>query len=447
MKAARFPALTGTIVARGDDDYEQARRASAWIRNVPPRRPDLIVKAATTDDVIAVVRHAARSGRSPSPSRAAATVTRPPSCATAGSCSTSPRSPRRRLLDDGVTAQVGPGIRSAELAAFLDGHGRAFPTGHNATVGIGGFLLGGGMGWNGHAWGEFSCSNVEAVDVVTAAGEPLTVSADAPPRSLLGGARRRPGFPAVATGFRLRTLPLPAGMHSSRWIYPFEAPPAVARWLQQHADGADGTGVERFLSLEATSPGGHHCTVVAVAFDHDADCRARRARDARRQRTARRARRRRPRAGRLRPPLRERRHHRRARPHRQRHDLDRRPGRRDGRAGAAGRAGTEPAHDRDGRLPAGAAAPADAAVSVAARGFLSWGAKWGDEDDDAANIGWNDVTQTALEPFSVGSLRQRDRRRPPPRSGRGAASRPHAWERLAQVRRDHDPHGRFPPAW
>ncbi len=90
--------------------------------------------------------------------------------------------------------------------------------------------------------------------------------------------------------------------------------------------------------------------------------------------------------------------------------------------------------------------PADAAVSIAARGFLSWGAKWSDQDDDGANIGWNDVTQAALEPFSVRLLRQRDRRRPPP--GAGAALLLAAGVGgVQQVRRAYDPHGLFPPAW
>ncbi len=444
MKAADLPALTGTIVARGDDDYEQARRGSAWIRNVPPRRPDLIVSAATTDDVVAVVRHAADNGIpvtvKGSGHSHAATFLRD-----GGIMLDVSALDHARMLDDGVTAHVGPGIRSAGVAAFLGRHGRAFPQGHSADVGLGGFLLGGGMGFNGVAWGEFSIANVEAVDVVTAAGEQLTISADAHPDLFWAARGAGPGFPAVATGFRLSTFPLPAGMHSSRWIYPLEAARAVAEWLQRHADSGDRAAVERFVSLEATATGGHVCRAVAIAFERETSA-ARAALD-RLATTA--------------PPG----------------ALDAAgPAPIDfarlyagGVTGEAGRTVNDTIWTQD---PVGATValarrvelapsprtiamvdyrpmprlPEGAAVSVAARGFLQWGAKWGDQDDDGANIGWNDVTQAALEPFSVGSyVNETDVVRHPARARRCFS--PAAWDRLAEVRRTYDPRGLFPPAY
>ena len=38
------------------------------------------------------------------------------------------------------------------------------------NVGLGGFLLQGGFGWNSRAWGP-ACVSVRAIDVVTADGE------------------------------------------------------------------------------------------------------------------------------------------------------------------------------------------------------------------------------------------------------------------------------------
>ena len=64
-----------------------------------------------------------------------------------------------------------------ELAPFLASHGRMFTGGHCESVGIGGFLLQGGQGWNSRRWG-WGCENVLAVDVVTADGELVHADAD-----------------------------------------------------------------------------------------------------------------------------------------------------------------------------------------------------------------------------------------------------------------------------
>ena len=78
----------------------------------------------------------------------------------------------------------------AELAPYLDARGRFFPGGHCPTVGIGGFLLQGGQGWNCRGWG-WAAEYVEAIDVVTADGELVRADAAAEQRPLLGRARRR----------------------------------------------------------------------------------------------------------------------------------------------------------------------------------------------------------------------------------------------------------------
>ncbi|HST39901.1 MAG TPA: FAD-dependent oxidoreductase, partial [Conexibacter sp.] len=397
-----LPSLAGTVVRRGEAGYERVRRESAWVLNVPGRQPDAIVQAASVEDVIAVVRHAAAHGTpvavKGSGHNYAATFLRE-----GGIMLDVSRLDGARLLDDGVTAQVGPGIRSAALARFLNARGRAFPGGHNATVGIGGFLLGGGMGFNGAAWGEFACFEVEAVDVVTAAGERLTISADEHADLFWAARGAGAGFPAVATGFRLRTRPLPAGMHASRWTYPLDAAREVAAWLQGHADRG-GENVERYVAFEADDAGLDRppvCHVAAIAFERDPDA----ARAALAELAA-------------------------AAP-----------------AGATSALGPAPiTYERlyaggitgavlrvvnetlwtDHPVEAAAALaaqvarapdrrtvamvdfrpaprlPVDGAASVAARGFLSWGAKWSDPARDAENAAWVDATDAALAPHRAG---------------------------------------------
>ncbi len=114
-----------------------------------------------------------------------------------------------------------------ELAPFLESHGRTFTGGHCESVGLGGFLLQGGQGWNSRRWG-WGCENVLAVDVVTADGE--LVHADADENADLYWAARGagPGFPGVVTRFHLRTYPRTADVPRHADL-PARRPRAAAR--------------------------------------------------------------------------------------------------------------------------------------------------------------------------------------------------------------------------
>ena len=47
---------------RGDDGYEEARRATVWNARTPDRYPDLIVQAGSEEDVVQAVRAARLEG-------------------------------------------------------------------------------------------------------------------------------------------------------------------------------------------------------------------------------------------------------------------------------------------------------------------------------------------------------------------------------------------------
>ncbi|MGH2912988.1 MAG: DAPG hydrolase family protein [Solirubrobacteraceae bacterium] len=51
-------AYDGTTLARGEDGYEQARRAAAWNARTPPRHPERIVLAESESDIVKAVREA-----------------------------------------------------------------------------------------------------------------------------------------------------------------------------------------------------------------------------------------------------------------------------------------------------------------------------------------------------------------------------------------------------
>ncbi|MEK7253673.1 MAG: FAD-binding protein, partial [Bacteroidota bacterium] len=117
-----------------------------------------------------------------------------------------------------------------ELNPFLKRKGRFFNGGHCPTVGIGGFLLQGGQGWNARGWG-WSCQYIEALDVVTADGQLLRAS-ETENEDLFWAARgAEPGFFGVVTCFYLKTKPRPKCLTASTFIYPAAVGEGVLKWL------------------------------------------------------------------------------------------------------------------------------------------------------------------------------------------------------------------------
>jgi hypothetical protein len=222
--------FTGRLTMRGDDGYEDARVGRVFNARRPSRHPAGILEAADAADVVAGVRLAAEQGwrvsvRSGGHSWAAWSLHDDALLIDLGAL--------RGLSYDDTTGVVtaGPATKGAlELAPYLDARGRAFPVGHCASVGIGGYLLQGGQGWNGRARG-WACESVVAVDVVTAAGE--LVRADTTQNNDLYWASRGsgPGFPGVVTAFHLQSYPRPAAMWQDTWTFRLDDAEAAVHWL------------------------------------------------------------------------------------------------------------------------------------------------------------------------------------------------------------------------
>ncbi|KAK3692957.1 FAD binding domain protein [Podospora appendiculata] len=168
-----------------------------------------------------------------------------------------------------------PATTGQTLNGVLAAKGRMFAGGHCPDVGLGGFLLQGGMGWNCKNWG-WACEAVAAIDAVTADGEvvhccesdmdmdimdsdgtgPGTKAGD-----LFWAARGAgPGFPAVVTRFHLRTRPLLQLFHSV-YVYPLAAFRAVLAWAIEAAPTADPD--TEMVCVSSYSPGATVPTVLA----------------------------------------------------------------------------------------------------------------------------------------------------------------------------------------
>ncbi len=152
------------------------------------------------------------------------------------------------------TARLEPGLTSGELANALQPHGLAITTGDTASVGVGGVLLGGGIGWMVRAYG-LAIDQLRAVELVTADGQLLRASADENPE-LFWGLRGGGGNFGVVTAFEVN-------LHQGGTILGgaifYEAPAGEAeRILQEYVRLAtaapDGLSTEAMLILAPPAP-------------------------------------------------------------------------------------------------------------------------------------------------------------------------------------------------
>ncbi|MFI5897126.1 FAD-binding oxidoreductase [Actinoplanes sp. NPDC051513] len=220
------------LFLRDRPGYEQARVGRVFNRRRPDRYPDAVLVAADAEAVADGVRLAAERGwqvavRAGGHSWAAWSVRD-------GGLLIDLQDLHDIAYDESTAIVVaGPSVRGGlELAPFLASRGRAFPGGHCPGVGIGGFLLQGGQGWNSRSVG-WACESVAAVDVVTASGE--LVRADANQNSDLYWAARGagPGFPGIVTAFHLRTYPAYPVMWHDTWVFGLEDGETLLAWMHE----------------------------------------------------------------------------------------------------------------------------------------------------------------------------------------------------------------------
>jgi FAD/FMN-containing dehydrogenase len=130
------------------------------------------------------------------------------------------------------TAIVGPGCRGNDVLAALAGDDLFFPAGHCPGVALGGYLLQGGFGWNGRVHGP-ACMSVEAIDVVTAAGELVRADAENHPDLFWAARGAGPGFFGAVARFHLRLYPRPRHVANGVLLFPIEELEDVFRWAHE----------------------------------------------------------------------------------------------------------------------------------------------------------------------------------------------------------------------
>ncbi|MCZ9636704.1 FAD-binding oxidoreductase [Pseudomonas putida] len=128
-----------------------------------------------------------------------------------------------------ATAVIGTGAKVYQVVEALDETNLFFPVGHCPSVGIGGFLLQGGWGWNSRALGV-ACTNVTAIDVVTADGDLIHADAENNAEYFWGARGAGSGYFGIVTHFYVNCFAKPEGILHRQEIYPADCGEEVLKW-------------------------------------------------------------------------------------------------------------------------------------------------------------------------------------------------------------------------
>ena len=218
---------------RGEAGYEAARRGACWNALVPARYPEIIVQARDAEEVGAAVRLARAEGwrigvRAGGHSWAGNHLR------DGGMLLDVSRLDGAAIDAAGRRASVGPGCTGDALDRRLAKRGLFFPVGHCRGIGLGGYLLQGGFGWNSRAVG-LGCENVTGVDYVGANGVLRHAGADENAEMLWAARGAGPGFFGVVTRFALKLHERPKAMGLRLAFYRLKHFEALLRWADRVA--------------------------------------------------------------------------------------------------------------------------------------------------------------------------------------------------------------------
>ncbi|WP_435124028.1 FAD-binding oxidoreductase [Halobaculum sp. D14] len=179
------PEVDAALVRPGDDAYDDARLV--W-NGLVERYPAAVVYAADAADVARIVETARETGLGVALRSGGHSVAGASTC-DGGVVLDCSRMDAVTVDPDAGTAVVEPGATLRDVDEATQAHGLATPLGVAPDTGVTGLTLGGGTGYLTRGYG-LACDRLTRVDVVTAAGEIVTASADRNPdlfRALRGG--------------------------------------------------------------------------------------------------------------------------------------------------------------------------------------------------------------------------------------------------------------------
>lgn len=225
--------IAGEVTRRGEGQYERLRAESVWNGRTPDRFPEVLVRVAAASDIPEVLAHARARGLRVSV-RCGGHNWSGPGLRDGALLLDLSRLQECSVDPDSSTATVGPAVTGHLLVPQLARHRLVFPTGHCPTVALGGYLLGGGLGWNSRALGP-ACSFVQEIEAITADGRTVICNEQENPDLFWAARGAGPGFFAVATRFRLRLLPHPGVIRTASFVFPLAEAERVGGWALRTA--------------------------------------------------------------------------------------------------------------------------------------------------------------------------------------------------------------------
>ncbi|MFF8742405.1 FAD-binding oxidoreductase [Streptomyces californicus] len=241
--------LTGELVLPSDPGYRLAKQVqNTEYDAISPRA---IAYCTSPDDVLACVRHAREAGI-PAHVRGAGHSFNGWST---GTGLVIDLSRMNHAAADGPTVSIGAGIQSLDALDALKRHDRQIITGTFPTVGQGGFLSGGGLGWQTRKFGVAS-DRIVSARVVLADGRAVVASADEHPDlfwALRGGGGGNFG---IVTAFELRPVDAPhLTAFETLWSFD-DAADVLTAWQSWAAGESDDLGTSLVVLPGMFGPGG-----------------------------------------------------------------------------------------------------------------------------------------------------------------------------------------------
>jgi FAD/FMN-containing dehydrogenase len=224
--------LRGRLLTPASAGYDAAR--AVWNARVD-RRPSLIAQCADESDVVRAVEHARSHDLRISVRGGGHHVAGRAVCDGALMVDLSMMNDVH-VDADARTAYVGPGARVRDVDRETARYGLMTTGAPVSTVGIGGYTLGGGLGWTSRRHG-LACDNLLSAQVVTAAGERMTASERENADlfwALRGGGS---GF-GIVTSFEFRLHALGPDVLAGPIVHSMDAAPELLRFWRDYMRGA-----------------------------------------------------------------------------------------------------------------------------------------------------------------------------------------------------------------
>jgi FAD/FMN-containing dehydrogenase len=221
--------FSGRLLHPGDDGYDAARQI--W-NGAIDRRPALIARCASVDDVVAAVKFGRGEQLLVAIRGGGHNVAGTAVCDGGLMIDLSPMNGIAVDLARRI-ARVQPGVLWGDLDREAQAFGLAVPGGIVTHTGVGGLTLGGGIGWLMRKHG-LTCDSLFAADLVTADGTFVRASETEHP-DLFWGIRGGGGNFGIVTSFEFQLHPVGPSVLAGLVVYPADQAEQVLRFYRDFA--------------------------------------------------------------------------------------------------------------------------------------------------------------------------------------------------------------------